>query len=129
MADFTLYLDCGPTADADRLQKELEDGLRKSGRVTSAETSKSAARFTGLELLAAITLAGSIVHQGTNIVNDVRTIVENLKVILKDVSALTQKLGVKKVSVPVGMEPKPIDELTDDDYQIIAKDIVEARRE
>jgi hypothetical protein len=121
MADFTLYFDCEPGADTGRLQQDLQAGLQQLSKVASAETSTSNARFTGLELLAAITLAASIVHQGRNLIDDLRAIFD-------DVSALSQKLGVKQVSVPVGMEPKPVTELTDDDYQTIAQEIIESRQ-
>jgi hypothetical protein len=128
MADFTLYFDCERAADAGKLEKELEAGLQQFSTVASAATSKSTGRFTGLELLAGITLAASILHQGASITHDVQKLIKDLRVIIEEVSGLTQKLGIKKVSVPVGMEPKPVDQLTDDDYQVIAQDIIKARK-
>src|ERR1700724_1806154 len=124
MTDFTLHFDCEPGADAARLQEDLQAGLRQLCTVASPETGAPIERLTGLELLAGITLAASIFHQGAGIVHDVRSVIEDLKAIFKEVSARSQKLGVKKVIVLVGMEPKSVVELTDDDYQTFAQEII-----
>ena len=113
MPDLTLYFDCDPGTDPENLERDLQQGLQQLGNVKAAETSTPAIRITGLEILAAITLAVHVVHEA-------RSIVEDLKVLFGAVADLAGKLQVRQVRVPVGLEKKPIGDLTDEDYQRIA---------
>ena len=74
MPDLTLYFDCDPGADPKNLERDLQQGLQQLGNVKAAKTSTPATRFTGLEILAALTLTVQIVHEA-------RSIVEELKVL------------------------------------------------
>ena len=116
MPDLTLYFDCDPGADNENLERELQQGLQQLGNVKAAETSTPVSRFSGLEILAAITLAVQIVHGARNVVED-------LKVLFGAVADLAAKLKIGQVKVPVGMERKLILDLTDEDYQRIATKI------
>jgi hypothetical protein len=127
MPDLTLYFDCDPGAESPSLQRELQAGLERLSGVKAADTSAPTTRFTGLEILAAITLAAQIVHVSRGmaddvaaIVNDVRSIVAELKAVFSSVAELAATLKVRQVRVPVGLEKKAITELTDEDYQRIA---------
>jgi hypothetical protein len=123
MADLTLYLECEATSDSTALEGQLRAGLQRVAKLASAETTETTTRFTGVEILVGITLVAGVIHQGATIVHDIRQTVNDLKAIFKDVSELTKKLMVKKVRIPVGLVPKAIDELTDEDYETIAQEL------
>ena len=67
MPDLTLYFDCDPGTDLENLERDLQQGLQQLGNVKAAETSRPATRITGLEILAAITLAVHVVHEARSI--------------------------------------------------------------
>lgn len=127
MPDLTLYFECQPTADSARLSDKLQAGLQQIPQIATAETLPTPPgeepRITGLEILAAITLTAKLIHQGSQIAHDIRSIVEDLKATFKAIAGSTPKQEVQSVRVSVGLEPKPIEELTEEDYRILAEDL------
>jgi hypothetical protein len=129
MPDLTLYFnfDVEPGANAGQIAQKLQNDLQELGNVGTAATSTATSRFTGLEVLAAITLAAEIVHQARGISDDLPVIVKNLRAAFAEISHLAQQLKAKSVSIPVEGERKAIETLTDQDYHMIAQDVREAQ--
>ena len=127
MADLTLYFvfEPGAVADPGQLADTVKSGLERLDDIQTAQASAKPARFTGLEILAAITLAAQLTYHAKEISDDVAAIAAKVKKVIETVKGIAKDLKAKDVAIPVNGERKSIFGLTDDDYSIIAEDLAD----
>jgi hypothetical protein len=127
MSDLNLYFDYEPTSEAGagQLASELQSKLEgldvvRSAEVPTKEQGKEA-RMTGVEILALVTLAASVVHNARQISDDVAAIANNIKSVFETIRTMAKELNAKDVSIQVKGKRKSIFHLQDDDYVAVAK--------
>jgi hypothetical protein len=128
MSDLTLYFDfaSGPGANPGQLAQNVQSGLERLDNIETVEASANpdnTARMTGLEILAAISLAAQVVHHAKDISDDVVAIAENVKKVIEAIKGTISDLKPKDVCIPIDGERKSIFVLTDADYHAIAQDV------
>ena len=112
-------------ADPRQLADTVKSGLERLDDIQTAQASAKPTRITGLEILAAITLAAQLTHHAKEISDDVGAIAANVKKVIETVKGIAKDLKAKDVAIPVNGERKSIFGLTDDDYSIIAEDLAD----
>lgn len=134
MTNLKIYFDIDPAAPRAEVLATVEEGLHACDKVEHVDTNTDVTRFTGLEILAAVSLVANIVHHSGEIAHDAREIVSDtgsLVNTLRDffhyVTDLAKKTpGVRQARVDIGMKSVPVAELSDADIARIA-DAVSAR--
>jgi hypothetical protein len=128
MADLALYFVFEPNAVANprELADTLKSDLERLDDIQTAQASTAeTVRFTGLEILAAITLAAEVIHHAKDISDNVAAIAANVKKVIETIKGIAKDLKAKDVAIPVNGKRRSIFELKDNDYSIIAEDLSE----
>jgi hypothetical protein len=122
MSNLTLHFKLAPDADKAAVARHIQEQLDAAPDVkTVGVDSDQATRFvTGVEVIAAITLAGKIAGSVTAIISALEKIEELVKAVAKNP-------GVQKVLVDVGYRSVPIEQLTQADKQEVAAQLTAAR--
>jgi hypothetical protein len=132
MANLTLHFDVDQSVAGDQTAAAIQELLQDIPEVAQANTTAERSRFvTGLEILAAITLAVNVIHTGAQVVHDANQIATDapslvgvLKRIFHRITGVAEKTpGVKGTSVDVGLRSMPVSQLSDADIQKIAEQL------
>lgn len=125
MAELPLYFRFDPQhgTSSVELQDKLQSSFKGMPEVESTQVPQRKSRITGLEILAAITIATQVVHNAKQIAEDVQAIAASLKKIFDTVRQTATELKASAVDVSVDGERKSIFELSDKDYLTLAKDV------
>ena len=128
MANLNMYFAVDPGASIDAVIANVEAGLDDFDHVAHVQATADSTRFTGLEILAAISLVSQIVHHGSEIVHDVnqmatdgKSIIDVVRAFFVHVTDLVKKTpGIHEARVDVGLKSVPVTQLSDADIARIA---------
>jgi hypothetical protein len=129
MSDLTLYFafESQPGLDSSMLAKEVSNGLQTVDSLDTSEVSTAKARVTGLEIVAAITLATQVVRNARQIAEDLRAIATDIEAVFDTVRKMARELKAKDVTIPIDGERKSLlGSWKQEDYLALAREVAES---
>ena len=116
MAELTLHFEMTPGTDLPRAAALLQERLAGLPSVQEVDAAPEEPKFTGLEIIAAITAAVAIVKGARELTEEVRLLISEVKGLIGDIE------GLKSVTVEVGPDQVPIGDLTDPQIRQLAEE-------
>jgi hypothetical protein len=116
MAELALHFEMTPGTDLPQAAALLQERLASLPSVEEVAAAPERPRMTGLEIVAAITVAVTIVKGATELTEEVRKFIAEVARLMKDLK------GLKGVTVEVGPNQVPIGDLTDPQTRQLAEE-------